>query len=159
MFQKTTSLLLLLALVACKNQETTEKEKIKAATWLLGNWESKSAEGSLKENWSQVNDSTFSATSYFINAKDTVHFETINLQQVGEQLTYTATIKGQHNDKPVAFTLFSETEKQVIFENQKNDYPQKISYTKITADSIVAQISGKLQGKQSSEQFGLKKIK
>ena len=159
MFQKTTSLLLLLTLVACKNQETTEKEKIKATTWLLGNWESKSAEGSLKENWKQENDSTFSATSYFINAKDTVHFETIRLQQVGEQLTYTATIKGQNNDKPVAFPLLSQTDKQVVFENLKNDYPQKITYTKVTADSIVAQISGKLLGKQSSEQFGLKKIK
>jgi hypothetical protein len=48
---------------------------------ILGNWESKSDEGTLTESWSKVNDSTFQATSYFIKEKDTIHFETITLQQ------------------------------------------------------------------------------
>ena len=39
MFQKTTLMLLLLAIVSCKEADSNEKEKIKAANWLLGNWE------------------------------------------------------------------------------------------------------------------------
>ena len=159
MFQKITLILLLLAIVSCKNSDSNKNEKIKSASWLLGNWENKSADGNLTENWKKVNDSTFQAQSYFIKEKDTLHFESITLQQRGENLTYTATVKGQNNDKPVAFNLTTSAEKQIVFENPKHDYPQKISYTQITPDSLVAKISGIQQGKPSSEQFSMKKIK
>ncbi|MDP3681347.1 MAG: DUF6265 family protein [Flavobacterium sp.] len=159
MFQKTTLILLLLVIVSCKNSDSNKNEKIKAASWLLGNWENKSADGNLTENWEKVNDSTFQAQSYYIKEKDTVHFESIILQQKGENLTYTATVKGQNNDKPVVFKLTTATDKQVSFENLKHDYPQKISYNQITPDSLVAKISGIQQGKPSSEQFSMKKIK
>ena len=159
MFQKTTLLLLLLAIVSCKESDSNEKDKIKAARWLLGNWENNSADGNLSETWKKINDSTFQAQSYFIKEKDTLHFETITLQQKGEQLTYSAAVKGQNEDKPVSFKLTTGTEKQLVFENPKHDYPQKISYAQITPDSLVAQISGMQQGKPSSEQFSMKKTK
>ncbi len=159
MFQKTTLILLLLTIVSCKKSDETENDKIKVANWILGNWENKSPDGNLTENWEKANDSTFQATSYFIKEKDTIHFETITLQQKGEQLTYSAIVKGQNDDKPVAFKLTTATEKQLVFENPKHDYPQKISYTQITQDSLVAKISGIQQGKPSSEQFSLKKMK
>lgn len=158
MFQKKTLIFLLLAIVSCKNSDANEKEKIKAANWLLGNWESKSVEDNLTETWKKVNDSTFQAQSYFIKEKDTLHFESITLQQIGEELTYSAAVKGQNNDKPVIFKLTNTTEKQMVFENPKHDYPQKISYTQITPDSLVAKISGIQKGRPSSEQFSMKKI-
>ena len=159
MFQKITLILLLLAIVSCKDLDSIEKEKIKAADWLLGNWESKSNEGNLTEIWKKVNDSTFQAHSYFTKEKDTLHFESIILQQKGKQLTYSTKVKGQNNDKPMAFKLTIATEKQMVFENPKHDYPQKISYTRITSDSLMAKISGIQQGKPSSEQFSIKRIK
>ena len=159
MFQKITLVLLLLAIVSCKNSESNEKDKIKVARWLLGNWENKLADGKLSETWKKVNDSTFQAQSYFIKEKDTLHFETITLKQKGEELTYDAAVKGQNGDKPVTFKLTNLTEKQLVFENSKHDYPKKISYTQITEDSLVAEISGILAGKPSSEKFSMKKIK
>ena len=161
MKNKITLLVLLLAFTACKNadSETTEKDKIKLAHWLLGNWENKSADGSLTESWKKVNDSTYQATSYFLKGKDTLHFESISLQQKGEALTYLATVKGQNDDKPVAFNLTVSTEKQLVFENLKHDYPQKISYTQISKDSLIAEISGMQQGKPSTEKYRMGKIK
>ena len=156
-----TILVLLLVFTACKNadSEGTEKDKIILAHWLLGNWENKSIEGSLTESWEKANDSTYNATSYYIKGKDTLHHESIHLQQKGEALTYTATIKGQNDDKPVAFNLTVSTEKQLVFENPKHDYPQKISYTQVSKDSIVAEISGVQQGKPSTEKYTMGKIK
>ena len=159
MFQKTTLILVLLVIVSCKNSDSNKNEKIKAASWLLGNWENKSADGNLSETWKKVNDSTFQAESYFIKEKDTLHFETITLQQKGEELTYNAAVKGQNNDKPVSFKLTTATDKQLVFENPKHDYPQKISYTQITPENLAAKITGIQQGKPSSEQFSMKKIK
>lgn len=157
MFQKTTLLLLLLAIVSCKKTETTEKDQIKSANWLLGKWSAKMDHGALSESWKQINDSTFQAESFFIKGKDTLHSESITLQQKGENLFYNATVKGQNEDKAVAFKLTSKTEKQLVFENPKHDYPQKITYTLINKDSLVASISGMQLGKPSSEKFGMKK--
>ncbi|WP_281323545.1 DUF6265 family protein [Flavobacterium aestivum] len=157
MFQKTTLILLLIAFVSCKNSESNEKEIIKKSNWLLGEWENKVDEGVLSENWKRLNDSTFQAESFFIKENDTLHSETITLQQKGEELFYIATVKGQNNDKPVTFNMTSSTDKKLVFENPKHDYPQKITYTQISKDSLVAEISGIQLGKPSSEKFGMKK--
>lgn len=157
MFQKTPLILLLLAIVSCKNPEATEKDQIKTANWLLGKWDTKTADGNLSENWKQLNDSTFQGESFFIKQKDTLHFETMTLQQKGEELFYSATVKGQNENKAVTFKLTNKNEKQLVFENPKHDYPQKITYTLINKDSLVASISGVQLGKPSSEKFGMKK--
>ncbi|MDR6843737.1 DUF6265 family protein [Flavobacterium granuli] len=157
MFQKTTLILLLLTIVSCKKTETNEKDQIKSAKWLLGQWSTKTADGNLSESWKQLNDSTFQGESFFIKAKDTLHFESIILQQKGEDLFYNATVKGQNENKAVPFKLTTKTEKQLVFENPKHDYPQKITYTLVNKDSLVASISGVQLGKPSSEKFGMKK--
>lgn len=153
MFQKITLLALVLIVASCQKKESVEKDKIKVADWLIGNWENKSPEGTLTENWTKLNDSTFNASSYFIKGKDTLHFETIVLTQKGETLTYFATVKGQNDDKAVAFPSTTESDKQLVFENPKHDYPQKITYTKGANNTLTAEISGNLQGKPSSEKF------
>jgi len=158
MFQKRTLILFLLAIVSCKNSEANEKDKLKSANWLLGKWEAKSADGILSENWKQLNDSTFQGESFFIKGQDTLHFESITLQQKGEELLYNATVKGQNDNKAVAFKMTIGTEKELVFENSKHDYPQKISYTQITKDSLVVSISGVQLEKPSSEKFGMKKL-
>lgn len=157
MFKKTTLILFLLAIVSCKNTETTEKDKIKSASWLLGKWDAKTADGTLSENWKKVNDSTFQGESFFIKDKDTLHSESILLQQKGDELFYNATVKGQNDNKAVPFKLMTGNEKQLAFENPKHDYPQKITYDLINKDSLTASISGIQLGKPSSEKFGLKK--
>ncbi|KRB56924.1 DUF6265 family protein [Flavobacterium sp. Root186] len=157
MFQKITLLALVLAVVSCQKKESVEKDKIKIADWLIGNWENTSPDGVLTENWEKLNDSTFNASSYFIKGKDTLHFETIVLAQKGETLTYFATVKGQNEDKAVAFPSTAESDKQLVFENAKHDYPQKITYTKGTNNTLTAEISGNLNGKPSSEKFVMTK--
>lgn len=75
------------------------------------------------------------------------------LQQIGEQLSYKANVRGQNDDKPVAFLLTETKENQLVFENPTHDYPQKISYTQVSKDSLVAEISGIQSGKPSSEKY------
>jgi hypothetical protein len=158
MFQKTTLIVLLLVLISCKKEVPNEKNDIKIAHWLLGKWENNSDKGKLSEIWEKATDSTFNGQTFFIKAKDTLHFENIQLKLRGEDLFYTSTIRGQNNDKAVTFKLNDTIEKKLVFENLKNNFPQKISYTQITKDSLVIEISGIQQGKPSSEKFSMKKI-
>ncbi|MFV8357690.1 DUF6265 family protein [Flavobacterium sp. XS1P32] len=156
---KNTILFIVVTLMVASCQKSEKVNKINVANWILGNWESKSDEGTLTESWSKVNDSTFQATSYFTKEKDTIHFETITLQQKGDVLTYYATVIGQNNDKAVAFKQTNETPEQLTFENLKHDYPQKISYSHKTTADLAIKISGIQQGKPTSEEFIMKKIK
>jgi len=158
--QKIASLLsLLLIASACQKNATAEKDLIKKADWLIGNWENKTNIGILSENWEKVNDSTFKAKSLFIKDKDTIHNESIVLQQKGETLTYITTIKGQNDNKPIRFLLKEDIENALVFENLKNDYPQKISYKKTANNSLITQITGLQSGKTSTEKYNMIKTK
>ena len=149
--------LLSLMLFSCTTR--SKNEKIKASEWLLGEWVNQSKEGIVSENWSQPNDSTLVAGSFFIKEKDTLHFENIVLTEKDGELLYETTIQGQNNDKPIVFPLLSETENELVFENLQNDYPQKIKYQRNSKSSITISISGKQAKKVVSEQFKMTKVK
>ena len=152
-------LISLLSLMLFSCTTTSKNEKIKASEWLLGEWVNQSKEGIVSENWSQPNDSTLAAGSFFIKEKDTLHFENIVLKEKDGELVYVTTIQGQNNDKPIVFPLLSETENELVFENLQNDYPQKIKYQRNTKSVITISISGKQAKKVVSEQFKMTKIK
>ena len=150
-------LLLLLTILSCKKGEKTNL--LNEIDWLIGTWENNSDKGNLLEIWKKENDSVYSGQSFYIKAKDTLHFESIQLKQISDSLLYSSSVKGQDNDLALDFRLTSKTQNQFVFENPKNDYPKKIVYKLITRDSLVAIISGIQQGKASSETFSMKKIK
>lgn len=150
--------LAVICLVSCQNKSEAKFDKIKKMEWLAGTWEQKLPYGTLTETWTKENDSTLTGKSYFIKeAKDTIHSETIVLSQQGEDLLYIPTVKGQNNDEPVTFKMTSEAENTFTFENPAHDYPQKISYKKVSDTNLTATISGKQEGKPSEESFPMVK--
>ncbi|WP_309641676.1 DUF6265 family protein [Flavobacterium sp.] len=142
-------------MISCKKPQ--KENKLESMNWLIGTWENKSDEGNMIETWSKTNDSLYVGGSYFIKEKDTLHSESIELTQKANTILYIPTVKGQNNNQPVPFQLTKQTPKQLVFENPKHDFPQKIIYNQITADSLVATISGMQQGKASSESFSMRK--
>lgn len=152
-----TILVLIFSFTSCKKTEKTNK--IASMDWLVGKWENNSDQGNLSETWEKADSNSYKGQSYFIKAKDTLHFESIHLKSTGENVLYTSTIKGQNNDKAVEYKLTNATAKQLVFENLKQDYPKKIVYRQITQDSIMATISGVQQGKASTESYPLKRAK
>lgn len=129
------------------------------AKWFIGTWQNQTPDGLFTEQWNQINDSVYSAIStVVVNQKDTVFFESILLEQKNNELFYTVSVKDQNKELPVSFKLVTATDKQLIFENPKHDFPTKITYLKISEDSIVASISGLIDGKEKIEQFPMKKL-
>jgi len=129
------------------------------AKWFIGTWQNPTSDGLFTEQWNQKNDSVYSAISTVIVNKDTVFYESISLEQKKDSLYYIVSVKDQNKELPVSFKLISVTDNQLVFENAKHDFPSKITYSKIKEDSIVAFISGLIDGKEKIEQFPMKKIK
>jgi hypothetical protein len=109
------------------------------------------------EEWNQLNDSTFSGKSYMITATDSIALESILLRKEGNDLYYIPIVKGQNNDQPVKFKLTSADGTSMVFENPSHDFPQKISYTLEGERSLMAEISGMMNGQQRSRKFPMRK--
>jgi hypothetical protein len=158
--------LVLLAFTSCKQtpkeEATTETtasthpNMVKAA-WFIGEWENRSAEGDLVENWKMVNDSLYMGESYFIVKGDTVFAEKVALVDIYGKMSYNVSVEGQNADEAVPFAMTSINDEEVVFENPEHDFPSKIIYKNVAPDSLVAKISGTKEGKPASEIFKMKR--
>jgi hypothetical protein len=148
----------LIVIVSCNNTSLPDKNRLTAAKWLLGEWQNITPNGTYTETWIQETDSAFTGESYYIIEKDTPSSEKTRLEQHGQDLFYIPTVEGQNNNEPVPFKLTFLSQEQLVFENPKHDFPQKITYTRINSDSLVASISGTKAGKADSMLFPLKRV-
>lgn len=165
MMNKTLLTIALLSISACKQAtkpaaenpvvEKPDYSAMQQLNWLEGTWKNETKEGLGIETWSRENDSVYNGRSFFIIGKDTVSSESIRLEQRGKEILYIPVVKGQNDGKPVTFPLVQANNDQWIFENPKHDFPTKISYTRIGQDSLLAEISGVIEGKASSQQFAM----
>jgi len=145
----------LLLVISCKKDNLADK--LNPAQWIIGSWEQKTDKGILTESWQRQNDSVFVGSCYFINESDTLHSETILLEQRADSITYSANVKGQNNDKAVPFRLTTANTNSLVFENPAHDYPQKIVYQKSKSNGLLVTISGILHGKKSVEKYNFSK--
>lgn len=129
------------------------------AKWLIGSWKNQSVKTLDIETWKKLNDSIFLGRSYSLKGTDTVSSEHIKLEQHAGKLYYIPTVKNQNDGKAVTFTLTSSDKKHLVFENPEHDFPQKITYTQISKDSLVAEITGTWKGKQKAIPFPMKRVK
>ena len=128
-------------------------------SWLVGSWKLATPDGTAYEVWKKDNETTFSGKSFFVKGKDTIPQETISLQETAEGLCYIPTVHDQNGGKPVSFALTVADNGTFVFENPAHDFPQKITYRKITDDSLYAAISGKTGGKEHVEDFPMGRVK
>ena len=135
---------------------TTELEK---AQWLIGTWENKTKRGSLYETWSKTSPKAFTGMSFILKDQDTIVFETIKLVEEHGKLLYIPTVTNQNAGLPVKFSSKTISERTLVFINHNHDYPQMISYTKISNDSLVAAISGIKNGQEHKQLFPMKRVK
>ncbi|MFT3749096.1 MAG: DUF6265 family protein [Agriterribacter sp.] len=136
-----------------------QNSDIKKAAWIIGTWENKTSGGPVYETWNKIKDSEFGGRSYMVKETDTIVFENIRLVQEQNGLFYIPIVKNQNDGLPVRFAATTITETQLVFENPQHDFPQTISYTRIGADTLVAEISGIKSGQQRRQAFPMKRIK
>mgnify|MGYP001792627909 CR=1 FL=1 len=143
----------LYACFAIKNQP------IKNTEWLIGTWENKTKKGIIYESWVKISKTELSGKSYKIQESDTTIFETIRLIQKEDKLFFIPKVKNQNNNQPIRFLSTFVSKDRMVFENQKHDFPQIISYTKIKKDSLVAITSGMENNKERQIKFAMRKVK
>lgn len=140
-------------LAACSGATSTALPgKIKELSWLMGRWEDKSEQGMLSETWKALNDSTYTAETYYETQGDTVFAEKIRLEEHRNGIAYIPVVSDQDGGKPVTFRLTSSGRSRAVFENKRHDFPRKLVY-ELIGDSIRVTISGMEKGVPKTEEF------
>ena len=83
-------------------------------------------------------------------------FEYVRISDVNGTLVYHAEPSGQ---KPADFKSKSVSDDELVFEDLTHDFPQRVRYRRITADSMVARIEGSMNGKDRAVDFPFARVK
>ena len=150
--------LLLFAMGACISSpngrsDVNDHHRLASASWLIGVWIHESPKGNIYESWKKLNDSLLVGRSYRVAGSDTITSENISLVELNGEVNYIPTVTDQNKGLPVKFKLTSISQDKLVFENLTHDFPQRILYQRVTADSLVAEISGTMNGTQQSQRF------
>ncbi len=143
----------LLLLLTSFVYQHADKIKFKQLHVLEGKWIMKTKRGSMGEEWVKVSESHLQNRGFYIKGTDTVVTETVALKDTPEGIFYTSTVADQNNQQPVSFKLTSSEKDEFIFENTAHDFPKRIIYHLISADSIHAYIDGGVNGGGKRQDF------
>jgi Domain of unknown function (DUF6265) len=107
---------------------------------LVGTWRMNTKRGAVCEEWKRVNKNYLQSKGYMIRGKDTILSEKIALTNTREGIFYTSTVEDQNGKQPIAFKMTGSENNTFVFENPQHDFPRRIVYKLITADSLHAYI-------------------
>jgi hypothetical protein len=132
----------------------TENPTFKKLYALEGTWKMSTRRGAIYEEWKKMDDNYLQNKGYMIKGNDTIINERVALRNTREGIFYTSTVEDQNNKQPIAFKMTGSENNSFVFENPQHDFPKRIVYKLITADSLHAFIDdGTETGKRQNFYF------
>ncbi len=107
--------------------------------WMAGCWEQVSGGRVTTESWMPPSGGMMVGGSRTVANGQARAFEHLRIMTRQEGVVYTAVPSGQTETDFLAVLV---SDSMVTFENPEHDFPQRISYRKLSADSIVARVEG-----------------
>ena len=133
--------------LSCQQKNKSNSEDIKAITitenfdWLLGKWKriNDKAGKQTYENWIKLSEGSYQGLGYTMQNSDTIWKETIRLVHTNNAWIFE--VKGKDESEPTIFKLIEIKEAAFTCENEENEFPKKIKYSK-SGEKLMAIISG-----------------
>lgn len=128
--------------------------------WFTGCWEFSVPEKkmTIAEMWMRPEGGMLVGVSRTVVEGKAVGYEFIRVAGSENGMAYFAKPSSASAETP--FTLRSITEREVVFENPDNEFPQRIIYRKgSSAATLFARIEGGVNGSEQSMDFNYKRVK
>ncbi len=122
--------------------------------WLAGCWERSSGRRVVEEQWMRPRAGLMLGAGRTVEGDSVVEFEHVRMLERGGRLVYAAAPSGQ---PPAEFESIVVSDSAVTFENPGHDFPQRISYRRLGADSLVARIEGVRGGRVRGVDFAYRR--
>ncbi len=122
---------------------------------LDGTWFMPTDRGDRLESWSIQDDSTYVGRGMRIKPEngDTVTLETLRLELRDTTITYYAIVRGQNQNKPVAFPMVSAEFDGYVFANPAHDDPKKIRYLLLGKREMQVYTEGTRNGRPVTQEY------
>jgi hypothetical protein len=120
--------------------------------WMSGCWMQTRPDGFVEEHWMKPAGGTLLGMSRTVKGGRTTEWEFLRVAEEGGRLAYVARPSGQAENVFPLKTL-SDTPSEVVFEDAKHDFPQRIIYRRNADGSITARVEGEIGGKMKGVDF------
>jgi hypothetical protein len=135
--------LLLLALAAPAAHAQQAPAAAGRLGWLAGCWEARSGARVVEEQWMRPRGGTLLGMSRTVAADSTVGHELMRIVERGGSLVFQAHPSGQ---APAEFPAVEAGPERAVFADPAHDFPQRVIYRRVGADSLVARVEGERNG-------------
>ncbi|MCZ6873454.1 MAG: DUF6265 family protein [bacterium] len=136
-------------------QAAGDKPSAITPLWLAGCWELTAGELVTEEHWMAVRGSTLLGMSRTVRGGQLVGYELLLLYEEESGWVYEAHPSGQ---PAASFKSSAMTDTSMVFSNPDHDFPQTISYFKISSDSLLARIAGERSGRLRQVEFPFRQV-
>jgi hypothetical protein len=140
-----------LLFTSCNNKQ---KDSIKKMAWLEGQWVKADGDETSIENWTFNSSGFLMGKGVVLNNGDTAFTETMSIEVKNSNVVLTSTPSGK---AATGFKLTDQQDKMLVFENLKQDFPQKITYWQEDDSNLYAKVEGKINGKDQTFNYNWKK--
>lgn len=118
--------------------------------WLAGCWERRTSTLLIEEQWLAPRAGVLLGVNRTSRGDSLVGYEFVRIYSRGDTLVFAAQPSGQ---EPAEFVAGAVTAREVVFENPDHDFPQRIQYRAVGADSLLARIEGSRDGRTRAVDF------
>lgn len=147
--------LALVVLITFRKQETGfEKLYI-----LEGIWKTETSRGAIYEEWKKESATSMKGKSFKLKESDTIVLENLSLVQEENDVFYIPVTINQNNQQPVKFKMASSANNKFVFGNPAHDYPKRIVYEIVNADSVHAFIDDGIDASDKRRHFYYSRLK
>jgi len=154
---KTLSTFALIAAFSFLTFAQDTKQNVTALAWISGCWETTGEGRTTIERWGKATDNLMLGTSQTVKGTKSVAFEYLRIMGSTNGLNYVAL--PSNAKEPTAFAAIKVTANEVVFENSKHDFPQRIIYRQDKPESLFARIEGKQGEKEMGMDIPMKRVK
>lgn len=132
------------------------RHTVESLSWISGSWEMNMRGRIVTEHWMKPSGKMIMGTSHSVKDGKTYEYEFIRLvENDAGTIEYIARPSGQEG---ASFALIELDERKAVFENLQHDFPQRIIYSRISSDSLVARIEGVKDGKLRVVDFSYRRV-
>lgn len=123
---------------ACADQE--KKNDLSQFGSLEGKWVYSGRCESIIEDWQPAQGTSMTAYCYGLDGTDTITWDTVKIEQRGEEFFHITDISGQFGTNCYKFTGIKND--SFIFEDPGNDFPQRFVYYRKAGDTLYSRADG-----------------
>jgi len=154
-----TAIVVILVISGCSNSQGDAKKIFNKLQWIEGKWVSTDVQN-YSEVWKRVNDTLYEGLSYAPSLSDSLVEERPKIVRRNDSIYFISEIEEQTDEGLTQdFVMTSKTTDTLVFANNGNNYPNRITYKRINDSILKVKVERKSLEGQIKFEYTLKKTK